>query len=298
MDFCVRTSLGYTHAGGFKEVNFIETLVTIRYDLTSGFCVIAFNVEPKIREGITVQEDAFGLEAYLCEPSDTEVLSNPTRTRPKRLTDYDYNETNPFSEDADAQYYNQGALITVCVAPDAPSYEEGVRMDGLDSFSWFREANITNPNADNPFAPGWPEVQQTAIDGGSQAGNMLTTYIKQQCEGGYEYCHFSSVLFADFYAIRGFVSGTGSGSLRFVPPDQAPLYPSGMLERRLESPEERAARRLQDGAGTSEFDLLVPTDITDDGPGALRTAGGPSSKIFNSVLVCSALVLLAATLWI
>lgn len=308
MDFCVRTSLGYGGDGDFSaslydqinngvgtnftEVNFIESLISITYNLTAGFEVVAFNVEPKIREGISVQKDSYGLEAYLCLPEDESTwVINPVDPDevayyPDVLDDYDYDPSNPFSADPDAQYFNQGALITVCVRPDGPAWLDGIRMDGLTSFDWYREANIINPNVGNPTAPGWPAVEQEAIVGGGPATNSLTSYIEEECEGGYEYCHFSSILFADFYAIRGFVTGAGAANLIFVAPDADPNYPSGFeptRKRKLaatpkakETPEELALRRLQDGAGESPFDLIVPTDVTDDGPGALRTAGGAS----------------------
>lgn len=301
MDFCVRTSLGYDGDGDFEaslwtqinnsttsnftEVNFIESLITITYNLTAGFEVLAFNVEPKIREGISVQKDSYGLEAYLCLPEDvTTWVPNPAdednvAKYPPPLTDYDYNETNPFSEDAAAKYFNQGALITVCVRPDAAAWSDGIRMDGLTTFDWYREANITNGagSTNNNNVPGWGAVEQNAISGGSAASNALSSYISTECVGGYEFCHFSSILFADFYAIRGFVSGAGNANLIFVAPDAAAIYPD-MTARKLteEERDARDARRLQDSGGESPFDLIVPTDITDDGPGGLRTAGGAS----------------------
>jgi len=301
MDFCVRTSLGYGGDGEFEaslwtqinnstisnftEVNFIESLITITYNLTAGFEVLAFNVEPKIREGISVQKDSYGLEAYLCLPEvATTWVTNPADPSPPLfaaqypppLTDYDYNETNPFSEDAAAKYFNQGALITVCVRPDAAAWSDGIRMDGLTTFTWYREANITNGagSTNNNNVAGWGAVEQSAIIGGGPSSNALSSYLSEECIGGKEFCHFSSILFADFYAIRGFVSGAGNANLVFVAPDAAPVYPN-MASRKL-TEEDRDARRLQDSGGESPFDLIVPTDITDDGPGGLRTAGGAS----------------------
>lgn len=84
MKMCVRTSLGYT-SGTYQEVNFIESLITIRYDLTAGFCVDAFAVEPKERLETTTTKE-YGLEAWLCAPDDTEALADPVRTLPKRIT--------------------------------------------------------------------------------------------------------------------------------------------------------------------------------------------------------------------
>lgn len=74
IDFCIRSSLGYTIAPGaalpsnYQEVNFIETLVQIEYDMTSGFSVEAFSVAPKDRELTTISESyEDSLFAYLCK---------------------------------------------------------------------------------------------------------------------------------------------------------------------------------------------------------------------------------------
>jgi hypothetical protein len=75
IDFCIRSSLGYTLAPGvaalpnnYQEVNFIETLVQIEYAMSSGFTVEAFSVAPKNRELTTISESyEDALFAYLCK---------------------------------------------------------------------------------------------------------------------------------------------------------------------------------------------------------------------------------------
>jgi len=254
MKMCVRSSLGYTD-GSFQEVNFIESLITIVYDLTAGFCVEAFNVEPKERIETTAVKDTYALEAYLCDPTVTSPVTDPVRTVPDVITVYDA------AGGTDA--FNQGALITVCVIPDGPTYSDGIRIDGLTDFSWTRDVPLTT---------------QDAIVASAAAGNGLTSYIAAGCVMA-EMCHFSSILFADFYISAGTVYGSGNADLTF------------QTRRRLGEGE---ARKLEeDEAATSPFDLSVSVTGTDDGPGALKTAGGAS---FGASALATAAALLSAAL--
>ena len=126
---------------GFREVNFIESLITIFYDLTAGFCVLSFNVEPKERLETTVQKDMYGLEAWLCNRTSSETRSYdnaPNRTMPAPIGAGYTNTTNNPNTNPNAKYFNQGALITVCVAPDDLAWVDGIRMDGITEFDWLR----------------------------------------------------------------------------------------------------------------------------------------------------------------
>lgn len=291
MRFCVRSSIGTNGTnnqalsladqigGGYQEVNFIESIITIFYDMTAGFEVISFNVEPKERLETTVAKDTYKLIAYLCTPGDLVAQTDPVRQLPDPITAYDYDESNPTSGDA----YNQGALIRVCVAPDGDAYRDGIRMDGLNSFTWAREEVL--------FPTNTPGVSQPAIVNEIAAPNGLTSYVPSQCVGGFEYCHFSSILFADFYINRGFVTGEGTADLIFANPGAAAKFPTG---RRLGADESVVkSRKLQDGA-EGEFDLSVAVNGPDDGPGALRTAGGASvglSALASAVALLSAALL-------
>jgi hypothetical protein len=261
MKMCVRSSLGYTD-GTFQEVNFIESLITIVYDLTAGFCVEAFNVEPKERLETTAVKDTYALEAYLCDPTATSAVTDPVRTIPDEITLYNA------AGGTDA--FNQGALITVCVIPDGPTYSDGIRLDGLIDFTWTRDTPLTS---------------QEAIIGSAESSNGLTSYIDTDCVMA-ESCHFSSILFADFYISAGEVYGSGNADLTF------------QTRRRLGETggEEEDSRRRQldeNEAATSPFDLSVSVQTTEDGPGALKTAGGAS---FGYSALASATALLGATL--
>ena len=254
--FCVRSSYGYKYGPSndtrYKEVNFIESLIKINYYLSADFttfCVQEFNVEPKERVETTANEDQFGLQAWLCDVNLSEV--DPIRTLPQRVTNY--------LTDGGTDAYNQGALITVCVAPDDDAYEEGIRMSSLTDFKWNR----------NSFeGMGSLEVEQTAIEYSLPASNFLTYYDDSACSGA-EWCSFSSVLFADFYMSRGNVTGSGNAKLQFG-------------ERRLTE-----GRRLQEGADSSKFDLGVGVNGIGDGRASLKTAGAVSSRfsVLPSIIV-------------
>jgi hypothetical protein len=245
--FCVRSSYGYKYGPAnekYKEVNFIESLIKINYYLNAGFstfCIQAFNVEPKERVETTANEDQYGLQAWLCDVNLDEVDSID-RTLPKRVTNY--------LTDGGTDFYNQGALITVCVSPDDESYKDGIRMSSLTDFKWNR----------NSFeGMGSLEVDQTAIEYSAPAANFLTYYDDSACSGA-EWCSFSSVLFADFYMSRGNVTGSGNAKLEFG-------------ERRLTE-----RRMLQEGGDSSKFDLSVGLNGIGDGRASLKTAGAVSSR--------------------
>merc|ERR1712014_171239 len=151
---------------------------------------------------------------------------------------------------------NQGSLITVCIKPDADGISDGIKMRTVDSFEWTRDSTT-----------------QTAIESGLAAGNLLTSFDETACEGG-DYCQFSSILFAAFYATEGQVSGAGVASMQF-----------GTGRRLLSSGDDekangglRTSRALQqEAAATSEFDLAVSLAAVDDGPAMLQTAAGAST---------------------
>jgi len=90
-------------------------------------------------------------------------------------------------------------------------------------------------------------------------------------------------LFADFYKNAGEVFGVGTAFLEFK-------------RRRLgyaNKPDGDATRKLQETGGSSPFDLVIRTNMADDGPGALKTAAGAS---YGVTLVATAMALLSAAL--
>ncbi len=278
--FCVRGSIGYNTNGaaepdpdldfadqilaGYQEVNFIESLITIFYDLTSGFEVADFNVDPKERIETTAVKDTYGLEAWLCVTGsedtdmDTEDWGTVDRVAPKKIADIDQYTT---PETPTSLYFNQGALITVCVAPVQTAWKDGIRMNGITKFDWKRDdLDQTASELSDTSA-----IEQEAIVLGAESPNSLTSYDQNTCEGEKHFCRFSSILFADFYVSTGQVSGEGTAKLTF----------GAVGTRRLG--ESSTSRQLQaDEGGESPFDLNVPVDITDTGPAGLKTAAGVS----------------------
>jgi len=136
--------------------------------------------------------------------------------------------------------FRQGDLITVCVKP--LNADPGVVMNGLTSFTW----------------TGTYGSPQTAIENYQPASNKLTSYNNAACVDA-EVCKFSSILFADFYQDADTVSGSGEAKVKF--------------SRRRLGDEDRA---LQEADAESEFGLSVNVGIAEDGPGAIKTAGGVS----------------------
>jgi len=314
MKFCVRTSLGYgtnedptvdqisksaigkwirqadlkldnTFVGGYQEVNFIESIITVIYDLTAGFTVDAFAVEPKIRvETTAIKENVYTLRAYLCQLLNGDILKEEVANEYEG-TLMPIDQSASFVADQDGAFgnnvggkgdgsttggvtegtkaFNQGSLITVCVLPDPVAYAEGIRMNGLTDFNWERTT---------------PQNNQEAIVASAASANQLTSYLHDGCTGEKDFCFFSSVLFADFYRSKGTAEGSGNALLAFK------------TTRRLG---EKEARKLQEDEAASEFGIEVELDITDEGPGALKTAGGAS---FGFTVLASVIALASAAL--
>jgi len=203
--FCMRFGLWTTTAMGVTtpvEVNFLETLVTLTVDLTDGFEIGAINVAPKNRLVRTANQ-AYEVRGYECNANNFDELTGTAKDRPR----------------------NQGEIIHVCVTPEQEAITDGIFMRSVDEFAFTRGTTI----------------RQSAVEANKAAGNLLTTYTPADCEGALV-CRFSTILFAQFYATPGQVSGLGTASMQF----------GGTARRQL-----RSERDLQaaDSAGAAEFDL-------------------------------------------
>merc|ERR1712232_1239714 len=210
-------------------VNFLENLITMTIDLSAGFTVDSFEVAPKDKIESTATQ-TYNVDAKLCV--GTGGTSDEIKADPPADT-----------------VYNQGSLITVCVYPDADAATDGIVMNNIDSYTWKRQ----DPDVDGVTPP---EIFQNAIGGGIADGNGLTSF--SGCNG-LDVCVFDSILFANFYATEGAVSGTGVATLQFA-------------RRRLGATGSR--RKLQQADQAADFGLNVDVNALDDGPGALATAGG------------------------
>lgn len=268
--FCIRNGLGYTAAPGttttftnsasYQEVNYIETLVIIQYDLSSGFDVAAFQVEPKDREGVTEAENySDALEAYLCVGPQTPGYDESSDAVVTTYNGDDFTIPTPLTAYAKggASKFNQGALINICVRVKDQYATQGLRIDVITDFDFLR--------GDIQSVVGQAIVQE-AIVANAPSPNFLTSFTQSNCYNNV-YCDFASVLFAQFYATAGTVEGSGSGTLRFY--NQA---------RRLSESGKNGLRRLEEdaGPGSSEVDISVPVTGDVEGPGDLKTAGSTS----------------------
>jgi hypothetical protein len=204
--FCMRFGLWTTTDMGVTtpvEVNFLETLVTLTVDLTDGFEIGAINVAPKDRLVRTANQ-AYEVRGYECTANNFDELTDAEKSRPR----------------------NQGEIIHVCVTPEDEAITDGIFMRSVDEFAFTRGTTI----------------RQSAVEANQAAGNLLTTYTPADCRGALV-CRFSTILFAQFYATPGTVSGLGTASMQFG---------SSNGRRQL-----RVDRDLQaaDSAGAAEFDL-------------------------------------------
>lgn len=110
VEFCARFMLVDDLTG--YEINYSEVLFLITYDLSEvGFTLDDFSASPLIREEDGVEE-AFGVDAYLCDPSYPTVPIVDT--------------------------FNQGAVVSVCVTPKPKAIEAGLLLEKINYFYWSR----------------------------------------------------------------------------------------------------------------------------------------------------------------
>lgn len=258
LKFCVRAAAGYGGdsdsslslqeqiTGGYKEVNFIESLITIVYDLEADFDVVDINVKPKDKVTTTFAEDEYGIEAWLCNITALQADYNEYKYTPTGGSEV--TRSYPPVIDDVTEFFRQGSLVSVCIRPVDTSYAEGIVMKEIVTFDWEREG-------------GPIPIEQPAVEASSPASNLLTYY--PSCTN-LDYCRISSILFADFYITEGTAEGSGSAKTQFK------------TSRRLGA-EDNQGRALQEAETSgSRFDVNIALAASDDGPGALKTAGGAS----------------------
>jgi len=111
VQFCLEAAV-HTEGDVTSIVDRSETMITVDYDLTSGF-EVQFNVAPVQNEENA--RDSYGPEGYWC--------------------DDDGNELGP-TELATMGY--PGSLLKVCVVPNEKTRLAGFGLDRIDSFGWVR----------------------------------------------------------------------------------------------------------------------------------------------------------------
>lgn len=245
---CFRYSIGKM-VPDFYEINFIETLMEVKYDLTAGFSVDGFSVAPKDRQTVTEIKSDYTLEAYLCNPdvADTEQDFNGNT--------YIWPVATP---QAAGTTFKQGSLIRICIKPVGQTRIDGLYLEEISSYTWKLYDE-----------PGTTEI--TEVTQGIEDGLSYSACVDENGSGAgtgpYDYCTIESILYADFYKVAGTVKGNGEAKLEFG------VVPQARLLKAANSEEE--ARKLQE-APSAEFDVSVSVTNDAEGPGALKTAGGIS----------------------
>ena len=275
---CLRYSIGTpgnTPADEFYEVNFLETLIQIKYDLTAGFKVEGISVAPKERSITTQAKDAYNLIAYLCDSDITPTEDSEGRT-----------VGVPKTQGGDA--FNQGALVSVCVKPDGTAVTDGIFIKEIIDYFWIRFE--TPPSAEQAEFPAFDDagsatdIKQKALPLALN-GNGLSAVTYPAGDGlDNHYVMIQSILFADFYKSAGSVSGIGQATLKFAAARRMLKGSDGAdADTAIEG-----RRRLQDDA-PSAFDVNIGVTNDAEGPGALKTAGGASLG-FTAMATAAALV--------
>jgi hypothetical protein len=158
VEFCVRFKL--TTPGLVAEVNFLESLVTLYVDLTDGFSIGNLIVSPKI-VAVETANQGYEVDVFFCDL-----------------------DGNPFSEEEASAPRFPGAELKICVVPTQQSLDEGVLMDAIESFYFFRIDERGN------------KMVQDVIVNRTMASNGLAAGLN--CDAG-THCEFSSLVKADFY---------------------------------------------------------------------------------------------------
>lgn len=264
IEYCLYFALN--SLDGSYTVNFLETVISVTYDLSDGVAVgMVLTTKDKDANDST---KTYNVRAYKCLPrTDT-----------------------PIDDKTAALAIGQGSLITVCVKPDAQSIADGIEMLSIESFKWTRDAG----NAINQ-----PAIEQAAIESKVAALNSLTEFDNTLCAGS-AYCQFSSILFATFYATAGQVSGSGVATLRF----SETAADSSRRRRRVqvlrnENDREGEAQRQRPRAlqqvvvpdATSDFDLSVTVQDTGQDNGFQLTSAGTSIGVDAITVTVAASIL-------
>jgi len=96
---------------GSVKVNYLESVIQILFDLSTGLMVEGFSVTSKGKASSGNATKSYDVNAYLCNPSFPETQLN-------------------------GNLFSQGSLVSVCVTPTQAAIDEGVLMKSIDSFNW------------------------------------------------------------------------------------------------------------------------------------------------------------------
>lgn len=173
--FCFRLSL-YTSGATPIEVNFLETLVGITFDLTADLSIDTITVKAKDAQ-VAEFNQKYDVDVYHCDDNDEELTGT-----------------------ALANSYNQGEILRICVTPNQMARDQSVYMKAIESFAYRRDYG-------GPLG----EITQDAVTNSQEASNYLTVLF---CTPGSLVCAFETLLFAAMFVSPGVVEGTGTALLQ------------------------------------------------------------------------------------
>jgi hypothetical protein len=90
-------------------VNYVDSTVALKVDLTDDFAIMGQTVEARDR-GVETTDDEFFVEAFLCQKNGEPYV--------------------------DMQPFLQGEVVRVCVQPTQQAYDVGFRMRRIDKFTF------------------------------------------------------------------------------------------------------------------------------------------------------------------
>jgi hypothetical protein len=175
-------------------------------------------------------------------------------------------------ERVDTDTIEQGDILTICVEVEERAINEGIFLEGVETFTWFRD--------DGAFI----NLNQVAIEDGVASRDGYTYY---HCDPGSTMCYFRSILMSEYYMFPGEIFGAGTVSLAYASSLEsgdttttaaattaaATTTTSTAATTTTTTGDGVLRRRLQ----TGQFSFGLSFDVNqadDDGPPPVRRAGG------------------------
>lgn len=114
MTFCTRYMLwtGSENNGALaKQVNFLETIVTVYFVLTGEFFVaIEIEAKPRPGRGSTIEEEAYTVDAFICDPFTYERV--------------------------EVQFFVQGLTVPICIFLSEEALKDSIIIESVYNFVW------------------------------------------------------------------------------------------------------------------------------------------------------------------
>jgi len=197
-------------------------------------------------------------------------LEDETRSSPQsKVTAYRCDPNTHESLDTEEIYI--GETVSVCVEEEQEAIDEGIILEGIDSFSWTRNDDSVS-------------ITQTAIVEGHESSDGNTSY---RCQPGSKICVFQTVFDRHFFFDQGEVIGTGFVAL-------------SQLDYEEESGGERKHRKLSSSSfGIRGYTVPEGTTRPPLNPDYAEDAGNMAFTKSKMVILLTAFVsYLLADLWL